>query len=179
MCVCVCVQSNLLEACFSSFLSFFLSLSLLRIFFGLLTFEERNLSVFISVCVCFVLFLLSALEIFFSFFFFWFCFFSSSMEGWSIDCLSCFSRGRFYCRCRCCFEISGCLRWLWSAGHSPDSAIAFISWSVFRLIGALEQVWTTISFDETVCYFSDSHPPHVEMDRCSCACSVWRDLEIL
>jgi hypothetical protein len=67
VCVCVCVQSYLLETCFSSFLSFFLSLSLLRIFFDLLTFQERNLSVFVSVCVCFVLFLLFFLEIFFLF----------------------------------------------------------------------------------------------------------------
>jgi hypothetical protein len=65
-------------------------------------------------------------------------------------------------------------RWLFAR-----LCIAFISSSIFRLIGALEQVWTTISFDETVCYFCYSHPPHVEMDRCSCACSVWRDLEIL
>jgi len=62
--VCECVQSYLLETCFSSSLSFLLSLSLLRIFCGLLTFEERNLCV--CVCVCFVLFLLFFLEIYFS-----------------------------------------------------------------------------------------------------------------
>jgi hypothetical protein len=53
--VCECVQSYLLETCFSSSLSFLLSLSLLRIFCGLLTFEERNLCVCVCVCVfCFV-----------------------------------------------------------------------------------------------------------------------------
>jgi hypothetical protein len=93
---------------------------------------------FVCVClsVCMFCFVSSFLPGFFIFFNFGFVFFFPSMEGWSIDCLSCFSRGRFYCRCR--YEISGCLRWLWSAGYSPDSAIAFISWSVFRLIGALE-----------------------------------------
>jgi hypothetical protein len=66
--VCECVQSYLLETCFSSSLSFLLSLSLLRIFCGLLTFEERNLRVCVCVCVCvcFVLFLLFFLEIYFS-----------------------------------------------------------------------------------------------------------------